>query len=241
MTRELPASMALAWGRVKAGSRGPRKGLTVETIVEAACAIAQSGGLAAVSMARVAKELGFTTMSLYRYIDSKDLLVELMADYALGAPPDFDSGGDWRERLRAVALAEFERVLGLEWWLTMPISGAPTGPNNMLWLESLLSSLSDTPLSEAQKVQLALNTSLYVIGRARLVVDITSGDDIDFGTVMPEVLDAERFPSILAAIEGGGFDALGDPRQSDEFSFGLDRLLDGIDVMIARQRTTDAH
>lgn len=241
MTQELPASMALAWGREKAGSRGPRKGLTVETIVEAACAIAQSGGLAAVSMARVAKELGFTTMSLYRYIDSKDLLVELMADYALGVPPDFGRGGDWRERLRAVAVAEFERVLGLDWWLKMPISGAPTGPNNMLWLESLLASLSETPLSEVQKVQLALNTSLYVIGRARLLVDVGNGDDVDFRTVMPGVLDAERFPAILAAIEGGGFDGLGDSWESDEFSFGLDQLLDGIDVMIARQSATGTH
>ena len=70
-----------AWtccGEARPGPRGPKPALTVEAIVDAAIELADSGGLEAVSMASVAKRLGFTTMSLYRYVTSKDELLQLM-------------------------------------------------------------------------------------------------------------------------------------------------------------------
>ena len=66
------------------------RGLNVDQITEAAVAIADEQGLAAVSMATVAKRCGFTTMSLYRHVASKDELVWRMVDVALGPAPPFD-------------------------------------------------------------------------------------------------------------------------------------------------------
>jgi len=74
----LPPGLDLLWGRREAGQRGPKRGLSVDAIVEAAIEVGDAEGLGAVSMSRVAKELGFTTMSLYRYVTSKDELLQLM-------------------------------------------------------------------------------------------------------------------------------------------------------------------
>ena len=63
-TPALPPGLDLLWGRRGAGTRGPKADLSVDAIVETAVAIADADGLDAVSMARVANGLGFTTMSL---------------------------------------------------------------------------------------------------------------------------------------------------------------------------------
>ena len=83
---ELPRGVALAWGVAAHPQRGPKRELSIERIVEAAIDIADAEGLAAVSMSRVAASLGFTTMSLYRYVTSKDDLILLMQEGA-SLPP----------------------------------------------------------------------------------------------------------------------------------------------------------
>src|SRR5919106_4830569 len=94
---ELPATIATAWGVREQPGKGPKPGLSVQRIVQAAIATAQDEGLAAVSMNRVASRLGTAAMSLYRYVTSKDELIALMVDEAQGTPPDLPgSGEDWR-------------------------------------------------------------------------------------------------------------------------------------------------
>ena len=85
-------------------SRGPKPALTLEAIAETAIRVADADGLDAVSMQRVAAELGFTKMALYRYLPGKSDLLALMVEHALGGPPDL---GDvtWRQGLRAWAHA----------------------------------------------------------------------------------------------------------------------------------------
>src|SRR5262245_16980199 len=78
--------------------------ITREEIVSTAIALADSEGLTAVSMRRVATELDLATMTLYRHVRNKDDLVLLMADAVFGemTPPD-PAPDDWREKLAAVA------------------------------------------------------------------------------------------------------------------------------------------
>src|SRR5690606_17125959 len=82
-----------------------KQSLTIDRIVQAAIAVADADGLRAVSMARVAADLGFTPMSLYRHITSKDDLLLRMQDRAVGAPPPDGFGeGDWRTALQGWAM-----------------------------------------------------------------------------------------------------------------------------------------
>src|ERR1039458_8461205 len=75
----LPASIEAAWGLRERPHKGPKPTLSLERIVQAAMHIAVTEGLGAVSMSRVATELGGATMSLYRYVAAKDALLALMA------------------------------------------------------------------------------------------------------------------------------------------------------------------
>ncbi|GAB3844337.1 hypothetical protein GCM10029963_20830 [Micromonospora andamanensis] len=97
---ELPENVALAWGLRDRPSRGPKRSLSLDQVVAAGIQIAQAEGLAAVSMSRVAGELGVATMSLYRYVPTKHDLLDLMVDTAFGPPPPprgVDEG--WRPAL----------------------------------------------------------------------------------------------------------------------------------------------
>ena len=92
---DLPRYLQLLWAREPSGRRGPKPGHTIEQIGAAAAAIADGHGLAAVSMKRVAEAIGLTTMSLYRYVDSKAELDAVMLDTAYG-DPDMRIRGDRR-------------------------------------------------------------------------------------------------------------------------------------------------
>src|SRR6478752_7189470 len=91
----LPRAVELAWGLGAGGTRGPRRGLSLEQVVDAAVEVAEAEGFGAVSMSRVAKQVGYTTMSLYRYVDSKDTLVALMSDRVIGDAPTLDPALGW--------------------------------------------------------------------------------------------------------------------------------------------------
>ncbi|MDT2006851.1 helix-turn-helix transcriptional regulator [Rhodococcus opacus] len=76
-----------AWGLDPPTTRGPKARSSVDDIVAAAMSLADADDLTVVSLAAVAAELGLTTTALYRYIDSKDTLVEIMIDTAVGPAP----------------------------------------------------------------------------------------------------------------------------------------------------------
>jgi AcrR family transcriptional regulator len=80
-------------------ARGPKPALSLERITDTAIEIGDAEGLAAVSMQRVAADLGFTKMSLYRYLPGKAELVALMVERAIGEPPTLDAD-DWRAGLK---------------------------------------------------------------------------------------------------------------------------------------------
>ncbi|MGV9665897.1 TetR/AcrR family transcriptional regulator [Nocardia niigatensis] len=231
--RALPKSVQLLWDLDRTGSRGPKRGLSLEQIVETAMAVADADGYGALSMARVAKELGYTTMSLYRYVDSKDTLAELLHDRIFAIRPDLPAG-DWRTGLEAWAWAEFRAIRAHDWWLDIPMTSPPRGPNNMIWLEAGMGALAEVEIPEALKLQLLVNLSIYVIGRTRFLRDTIQPDteDSDFTRVLTEVLDPQRFPAVHSALTNRAFDNDEVHWEEGDFGFALDRLLDGYQVFI---------
>ena len=95
----LPASIEIAWGVRELSGRGPKRGLSLQQITEAAVKVASSDGLDAVSMSRVAAELGVATMSLYRYAATKDELLALMVDAVFQDHPVIAPRDRWRAAL----------------------------------------------------------------------------------------------------------------------------------------------
>ena len=131
---DLPASVELLWGlRDRSRRGGPKPTLSLDRIVSAAIELADAGGLAAVSMSRLADKLGFTTMSLYRYIASKEAATADGRRLHRAAPTDRRVRG-WRERAEAWS-RELLVFTGHTRILEVPISGLPAGPRQLLWFD----------------------------------------------------------------------------------------------------------
>ncbi len=234
----IPPSIELAWGLRDRGTRGPKRGLTLDRIVAAGIKVALTDGIGGLSMARVAGELGVGTMSLYRYVAAKDELLTLMVDAALGPPPRAEDGeDDWRAGLTRWSVGLRDAYRRHPWSLRVPISAPPLGPNNVAWLERALRSLSTTPLSEQDKLSCVLLLSGFVRNDATLTADFAAasgGQPVmpGYGVMLSQLTPSDGFPALHRAIESGSLD---DEDDIDaEFDFGLERILDGIDVLIRR-------
>jgi len=235
---ELPRGVALAWGVAASPQRGPKLEMSIESIVDAAVAIADTGGLGAVSMSSVAAALGFTPMSLYRYISAKDDLVLLMQERGIGAPPDsIRQAETWREGLRLWAAEQTGMYIDHPWILDIPIQGTPQTPNNLAWLDAALEAMRDVPVDYDTKTACVLAVIAQVRFEGVVVrgyVEASNGDpeqlDRDAVEVLQQLVTPAEFPLVHAALVEGAFSPVpgGNP-----FGFGLERVLDGIEAFLA--------
>ena len=201
-------------------------------------------------MARVANELGFTTMSLYRHVTSKDELLQLMWNAsAQGAKELVLEGDDWRSRLRMWALVQREMLDRHPWITQMPMAAPPMAPNSLTFVERGLEALDGSGLADADKLRMIGLLSSYTLSEARMAHDAAraraegqakaTGPDPGvawtFESLLRELVDAERFP-LLHAIAWTD-EADGDASGSEEweaFLWGMDRILDGVQTLIDR-------
>ena len=242
-------SMALLWGIQKPPTRGPKPGLQVERIVEAAIRVADAEGLAALSMRRVAGELGVGTMSLYTYVPGKAELLDVMLDTVLGevARPDADAGG-WRDRLEAYARELWAHYHRHPWALRVSGARSLLGPNETALYEASLAVVSGIGLSGREMMQVVTLVGEYVRGAAARAVEAaqvakeTGVTDEQWWRerepLLDQVFDPARYPTVTRIAEEGAFsqpeggldynlqDAV------DSFEFGLGRVLDGIEAFV---------
>jgi len=245
---QLPAGLDLLWGRREAGKRGPRPGLTADAIVDAAIRLADAEGLEGVSMARVAAELGFTTMSLYRYVASKEELLQLMWNgSARGAEGLVFEGDGWRVRLRAWAIVQRDMLDRHPWLTQMPMAAPPMAPNSMIFVELGLGTMDGTALADADKLRMIGLISSYTLSEARMANDALraareqSTPPWTYDALVRELADEAAYPRLYRIAwtppaDGGsdGPELGGPPSEREEFLFGLDRILDGIAAYMDR-------
>lgn len=238
-------SLALLWGHGKKPSRGPKPGLSVEQIARAAIEVADTEGLEALSMQRIAERLGFSTMSLYRYVPGKAELVELMMDEASGEPPEpGQAAGGWRPRLEhwvKELLAVYRRH---PWMVRVAIGGPPLGPKQMAWFESALRAISGTGLDEGEMISTVMLVSGYVRSEARFTAELAQAEQHTgvaagewgkaYGQFLRKVIETDRFPTLSDIVASEVFEEPeGDPNENLEF--GLQRILDGIETFIQQR------
>ncbi|QDE33988.1 TetR family transcriptional regulator [Microbacterium foliorum] len=235
---ELPRGIALAWGVATNPQRGPKREMSVERIVDAAVELADADGIGAVSMAAVAAALGFTPMSLYRYVSAKDDLLLLMQEQATGLPPETVRELDgWRARLLALYAEQVLLYQRHPWMLSLPINGSPITPHSSAWLDASLEALETTPLSADERMAVAL----AVTGNARWCGIVQAGyteqargsglgpDEVARreSELYDRVITADEFPALRRAIDDGVFTSPSDP-----FRFGIERVFDGVAAYI---------
>jgi AcrR family transcriptional regulator len=242
----LSPAVKAAWGRLERPSRGPRPELTLERIVSAGVALADAEGLNAVSMSRVAAAVGSGAMSLYRYVSGKDELLILMVDAAYGPSPARPAEATgWRAGLTWWARVQLDAMGRHTWAVRVPLPGPPLTPNIVRWLEHGLQCLRETPLTETEKMSVILLVSGYARNEASVTADLdstflagaTPQEAMSrYGRLLANLTAEGDFPGLNTVISSGFFEAQDDPPDA-EFLFGLERILDGIELLIERKNS----
>jgi AcrR family transcriptional regulator len=234
------------WERPEPGSRRPRH--TREQIANAALAIADREGFDAVSMRRVASELGAGTMTLYHYVRNKDELVDLMDDAIMGEVliPAGELPKTWREAIAAIARRSRAVFLRHPWAL-QALDGARGGPNGMRHFEQSLAAVASLDIDARAKFELIAMVDDYVFGfvfragAAAAAFEATGHEEI-IEELLPHFeaqIRSGEYPHIEALFAGG------DVRETwqlvvqtmiaeSRFELGLERLLDGIAAGLER-------
>ncbi len=232
-------SMALLWATPEssAARRGQRSALDVGRIVSAAVALADAEGLSAVSMRRVAAEVGVPTMTLYGHVPGKGELVDLMLDTVLGEVyPDEQAAtsSNWRTRVEAVARANWALLARHPWASSAATGRPPTGPNAMRKYETELRAVDGLGLSENQMDLLVTLVNGFVRGAVGGIPENSAGraSEQQWWTATGPYADPVRFPTAARVGPVAGGEPQGAAGQERSFEFGLERLLDGIGVLI---------
>jgi AcrR family transcriptional regulator len=121
----------LVWTRPERPRRGRARALSRQQFVRAAIGIADREGLDALTMRRVAQQLGAGTMSLYWYVRGKDELIELMRDEVAGEQSLRQASGDWRSDLATFARDTRASYLRHPWLASVLVGLPPIGPNSL--------------------------------------------------------------------------------------------------------------
>jgi AcrR family transcriptional regulator len=222
----------LIWTRPEPGTRRPK--FTREQIASTALAIADTEGFAAVSMRRIASELGAGTMTLYYYVRTKDELVALMDDAIMAEVliPAGEFPAHWHDALTEVALRTWD-VLMRHPWALQSLQNAPVGPNGMRHFEQSLAALSGTHLAAKEKFDLLRAVDDLVHGNALRSAEMgATNDDEESLRFAESQLATGEFPHTQALFGGadpravlGGI--IGGTSARDRFRQELAMLLDG--------------
>jgi AcrR family transcriptional regulator len=232
----LPGSVKVLWREKDHPNRGPKPTLSADQIARAAISIADSDGLAAVSMQRIAREVDVTTMALYRYFSSKAELIDLMIDIAGGPAPDLSAGSKrWRTKLEEWTRRCSSIYRNHPWFLQVATARWRTmGPNELAWLEAALRVLGGTGLPARQQREAFLVLIGLVRSNAEFTAATAHGPAFEHWlSVMAKLLGKhrDRYPSLIAAIDSGTFG----PPSADGLEFGLKCILDGLESLVGRQ------
>jgi AcrR family transcriptional regulator len=221
----LPRVLRLLWEPDAAPRRA--RGLTRDAIVAAAIELADTDGLAALSMARLAERLGCGTMSLYRHVANKDELVTFMLAAGAGPPPPKPEGSDWLGALSNWAHELWAVYHRHPWILQAASAGLPADPGQLAWLDTGLAALAGTGLTEREKLTAVIAVLVFTRGSAALAIEARDVDDREYPELLRRLVRPDRFPALAAAIDAGVFDQTDDDPLA-EFRSGLGQLLDGI-------------
>jgi AcrR family transcriptional regulator len=202
-------------------------------IVQTALAIADREGFEAVSMRRIASELGVGTMSLYTYVANKDALLFEMGE-ALGAEilvPEGELSGDWREAVRQIARRSYASVLRHPWILRLVGEEPPFGPSFARHFDQSLQAVAGLDADVATRQAIMRTVDALVFGCVLDDLDEQEhrhGDEAFVGRVR-DLAESEGLEHILQALDEGPLVHVPVLEQ------GLDWLIAGIEASVVRR------
>lgn len=238
MTASRDQRTDVIWMRQERTRRAPQTPVTRERICTTAITIADSDGVKAVTMRSIAEELGCGTMSLYRYVQNKEEVLDLIVDAVLGEeglPPK--PSGDFRADLRRLARAR-RAVMLLHPWMAQLAAGRPAlGPNAIASTEFAMGALDGLDLSMEKRVRLVNTLHAFVIGFVQTEAEEAAwrrpdgGDDNWQERALPyltHLMESGKYPHFTRMVH----EADQYPDRDEAFDWQLERVLDGLSTAV---------
>jgi len=213
-----------------AGRNASRQPLSRERVVRAAMALADAGGIDALTMRRLGDELGVEAMSLYKHVANKDDLIDGMTD-AVFAEIELPSGAtDWRTAMRERAVSVRAALSRHPWATPLMQSRTSPGPATMRHHDTVIGTLRTAGFSVALTAHAfsALDSYIYGFALQQRSLPFETGEQTaELAEAILAQFPAEAYPHLaeltVQHVLQPGYD------YGDEFEFGLDLVLDGLE------------
>lgn len=213
-----------------------RRTLTVTAIVDTAITIANEHGLGAMSIRAVASELGVGAMSLYRYIPSKAVLLDLMIDRAQHLD-DLPPG--WQDAMATLGRHLWHLHATHRWLPFVDQSRPVLGPNAVHRLDLAMSALAETDLTDQEKVALIVTIDSFVTALARTENSVAAAT-VSTGLTHDDFWQAQE-QTLTEAMASGAFPAMAALSEDtfaatslDTLEFGLTAIINGVKARLDR-------
>jgi AcrR family transcriptional regulator len=222
-----------------AGDRtGVREQLTRERVLRGATAVADASGIAALTMRSLAQELGVKPMSLYHHVANKEEVLNGIVDRVFGEIELPTPGEEWRPAMRQRAISA-RRALGRHPWATALMSSRTNpGPATLHHHDTVIGTLRSAGFSVEMAAHAFSAIDSYVYGFALQEATLPFDSPDTVAEVAEQILDqfpTDAYPHLaeLATqhVLQPGYD------YGDEFEFGLDLILDGLERLAATSAT----
>ncbi|QDY77416.1 TetR/AcrR family transcriptional regulator [Streptomyces qinzhouensis] len=242
---DIARTLELMWGLGEKPTRGPKPGLTLDAIVSKAIEVADTEGLAAASMRRIANELGTGTMSLYRYVPGKAELLDLMLDKVCDPGDPCATDGetpDWRPALADMARGFLELHQRHPWLLRINQARTVLGPSTISSLEAALAVLRGMSLTDTEKISVIISVQSLAAGVARMAADAeeaveqTGLSHADFWSAQEPFLAGAMHSGKFPLVAGLGEDTF--TQEFDHLDFGVQRLIAGLDALVREREAS---
>ena len=215
-------------------SADSRVRLSKDRVVTAAISLADEGGLEALSMRKLAQELGVEAMSVYYHVANKDEILKQILDRVVGEFELPSASGDWRMALRSSAISAHEVLVRHPWACPLMMSPAMIGPARLAYMEALLGRLRRAGFSANMTHHAYHALDSHILGFTMWEVGYTTGirELPDAGAGLQRQISFDDRPYLVEHMgehtkPGGG---------KSEFEFGLDLILDGLETLRAKPR-----
>ncbi|HYI65779.1 MAG TPA: TetR/AcrR family transcriptional regulator C-terminal domain-containing protein [Candidatus Limnocylindrales bacterium] len=211
-----------------------RVALSRERVLEAAVALADEAGIGALTMRRLALELGVEAMTLYYYVARKDDILNGIVDIVLGEIELPSPGADWKPALRQMGISAYEVLVRHPWAASLVLSSSGISQARLRYMESILGTLRRAGFSAEMTDHGYHALESHIMGFTLWEVGMALGSAEELAgkaTAFLRVLEREQLPYIAEHV-----DQHLKPRRPDdegEFAFGLDLILDGLERMRA--------
>jgi len=207
-----------------------RAPLSKERVLRAAVALADDGGIASLSMRKLAEELGVEAMSLYHHVANKDEILDGMVDVVfseIGLP---SSGVDWKTAMRERAISARQVLSRHPWAVGLLESRANPGPATLRHHDAVIGSLRKAGFSIALAAHAfsALDSYIYGFALQELNLPFSTAQELDeVAATLLRQLPADRYPHLteltVEHVMKPGY------AYANEFEFGLELILDGLE------------